>query len=166
MLSFPQVSLLNQIRHLQWSQWSPVNRHWYPWKEWGSLLLFSNTAIHTCLSWFPNPDRAIRQSLHNEGELISIKWCGRAFCCYTLILADIVMVAQGSGDVWEIYRQISNTKWLRKKRVSLSHKDDVCGRWRSHIAKYSYCAGGRNKPELPAKVSSLCYGTDLQSILH
>ena len=165
LLSCTRVSLLNQIRHLWWSQWSPVSRHWCPWREWGSLLLFSNRAIHKCLSLSPTPDRAIGQSLHSEGEFVSIEWCGRAFCRHTQIPADIVMVAQGSGDVWEIYRQSSSTKCLRRKRVSLWYKDDVCGRKLLHC-KYSYCAGGRDKPGLPAKVSSLCYGADFQSILH
>lgn len=161
-----QVSLLNQIRHLRWSQWSPVSRHWCPWKEWGSLLLLSSRAIHKCLSWSPAPDRAIGQSFHSEGEFVSIEWCGRAFCQHTQTPADILMVAQGSGDVWEIHRESSSTKCLRRKGVFLWYKDDDGGRRLSYIVKYSYCAGGRDKPGLPAKVSSLCYGTDRQSILH
>lgn len=143
-----------------------VSRHRCPWREWGSLLLFSNRAIHKCLSWSPTSDRAIGQSLDSEGKFVSIEWCGRALCWHTQILADIVMVAQGSGDVWEIYRQSSSTKCLRRKRVSLWYKDDVCGRKLSYIAKYSYCAGGRDEPGLRATVSSPCYGADFQSVLH
>lgn len=75
---------------------------------------------------------------------------------------QFLMVTMGSSDVWEMNGQSSNTKCLRKKRLCLWYKDDVCDRRVSYTAKYSYCAGGGGKPGLPATVTSLCYGTDIQ----
>lgn len=76
------------------------------------------------------------------------------------------MVAVGSSNVWKINGQSSNTKCLRKKRLCLWYKDDVYDRAVSCTTKYSCCAGGRDNPGLPDKESLLCYGTDIQAILH